>query len=1267
MNKDKILDEMFEYFEGTRDNFDIDMVEELFESYEPQETLIQDIHERLTRIENKKEILLSALKSNNENRNELAYMLVDICTLDFFSVDEINRLLNSNELKNSPLEEVRVPLIGASGNIEKYLAPEYVKAVGLDEYSVSHLIEKSGNIEKYLAPEYVKSVGLNEYSVSHLIEKSGNIEKYLAPEYIKAVGLNKDHVQKLIEKSGNIEKYLTPEYIKAVGLDEEFVRESIEKSGNIEEYLAPEYIKAVGLGKYSVNYLIEKSGNIEKYLAPEYIKAVGLGKYSVSYLIEKSGNIEKYLAPEYIKAVGLNEYSVSRLIEKSGNIEKYLAPEYINAVGFGKKFVQELIRASGNIEKYLAPEYVNAVGLDEEFVRESIKKSGNIEKYLAPEYINAVGFGEKFVYELIRASGNIEKYLAPEYIKAVGLSSFYVDDLIRASGNIEKYLAPENVKVYRLSGANILYILGVNITDISLELATKLDNMIYYNDQYTSETASHLIKIYKLISQSNSGRLNRIAPNVIGNILTKPVDEQLDAVNEIIKIYETTNIPGFAKDFMVFAKLNSAFLEGTASKGDVPSLNRATPTQRKNIIFSDLLRISIESNNRELREYLNNIEQGDKLFEMFKAGNLQIDNTLPEESRVILKKYCNMLNALYNQTSRGRHLDKARKNSGNLAQDLTELNDLFTNEENIHIPLRDRIVRTFGYWAGIRSFEQAKKMMEENTKEADRRNRETAKKGDFSIRKGDFAKGIVRSEYFPSMLQNGIVAKDYLGQSADHDATPLDTDVESVETDEKMSIAPGFTNEDEDGRKLGKIILIIKKDERYVETRTKDKVDEEAINTVINNKQNIEYFDNSNACGYPNAYGIRTGLASTNINFIVADKYVDKLGLEIAMNGFYIPVVDSYKNLLYTPEMYDNIRSKMQGLSHYGLTEFQLDPSAWNIGISQIAHVIEQSKEDANNKRKLILQTLKSAVETYGLNMSEKMTEDILQGTVEIIDTGSTGRGTNLPGDGDFDFMVRLDKNILTKPEGFKQLITDAVCSLDKPNESVTTGKGDFRFKGVSIAGIKEKVDLDLSFTPRTDEIEYTTEECINDRLETIKRSNPEEYKCVVANIILAKTVLKSAGAYKRKNAPAPINGEKDTRGGLGAVGIENWVLQNGGSFEKAARGFLEVSKQCEGLSEFRQRYAIWDFGENYMAGDNYPHDNFVYNMDDNGYSAMVNALEDYIKTIESERKIETQKKGIGDLVQEDMSALNDTPYMMAVAKILESAIRMAREELVSK
>lgn len=286
-----------------------------------------------------------------------------------------------------------------------------------------------------------------------------------------------------------------------------------------------------------------------------------------------------------------------------------------------------------------------------------------------------------------------------------------------------------------------------------------------------------------------------------------------------------------------------------------------------------------------------------------------------------------------------------------------------------------------------------------------------------------------------------------------------------------------------------------------------------------------------------------------------------------------------------------------------------------------------ESKEDAENKREAILQTLRGAIESYGLNMSKKRTEDLLQGIVEVIDTGSTGRGTNLPGDGDFDFMVRIDGKILNKSHELKQLLEKSLSTLDTPDENVVTAKGDFRFKGVSIEGLKDKVDIDLSFTKRTDEIEYTTEECIKDRLETIRKNNLEDYEYVVANILLAKIVLKSAGAYKKSSSPAPQDGKKDTRGGLGAVGIENWVLQNGGSFEKAARDFFKVAKGCNGLSDFQKKYAIWDFGENYMAGDHYSHDNFVWNMNDKGYSNVVNALEDYIRSIENERKVELGKK----------------------------------------
>lgn len=144
--------------------------------------------------------------------------------------------------------------------------------------------------------------------------------------------------------------------------------------------------------------------------------------------------------------------------------------------------------------------------------------------------------------------------------------------------------------------------------------------------------------------------------------------------------------------------------------------------------------------------------------------------------------------------------------------------------------------------------------------------------------------------------------------------------------------------------------------------------------------------------------------------------------------------------------------------------------------------------------------------------------------------------------------------------------------------------------------------------------------------------------------------------------------GHKDTRGGIGAVGIENWVLQNGGSFEKAAKSFLEVAKECKDLSDFQSKYAIWDLGENHMAGqkNNYPHDNFVYNMSGDGYEKMKKALEDYVKAISIEQGkagiTGSDKKSLGEIVQEDMSALNDTTYMQSVYYLLDKAKQISRQ-----
>ena len=112
----------------------------------------------------------------------------------------------------------------------------------------------------------------------------------------------------------------------------------------------------------------------------------------------------------------------------------------------------------------------------------------------------------------------------------------------------------------------------------------------------------------------------------------------------------------------------------------------------------------------------------------------------------------------------------------------------------------------------------------------------------------------------------------------------------------------------------------------------------------------------------------------------------------------------------------------------------------------------------------------------------------------------------------------------------------------------------------------------------------------------------------VVANVVFAKRFLKQSGAYKpyRKNKP-------DSQGGLGGVGIENWILQSGGSFVAAAKGFMDVADECgDDFEAFKTRYAIIDYGENHQGeGRN---DNFVeHNMTQEGYDKTRRALRAYL------------------------------------------------------
>ena len=157
-----------------------------------------------------------------------------------------------------------------------------------------------------------------------------------------------------------------------------------------------------------------------------------------------------------------------------------------------------------------------------------------------------------------------------------------------------------------------------------------------------------------------------------------------------------------------------------------------------------------------------------------------------------------------------------------------------------------------------------------------------------------------------------------------------------------------------------------------------------------------------------------------------------------------------------------------------------------------------------------------------------------------------------------------------------------------------------------------DELDVEISFCPRTDKIELSTDSSLSSKLDAIKKQYPDSYMDVLANIVYAKQLFKSVDAYKS------LKSDK-SQGGLGGIGIENWILQHGGSFIDAARDFTDKANKAGSFEEFKKIYQVFDLGENHYSEKKsiYPHDNFVGDeekMGKSGYERMIIVLNQYIK-----------------------------------------------------
>ncbi len=701
--------------------------------------------------------------------------------------------------------------------------------------------------------------------------------------------------------------------------------------------------------------------------------------------------------------------------------------------------------------------------------------------------------------------------------------------------------------------------------------------------------------ILNRLTYSNSGKLSRLKDELCDKILES--EHPISALNQIERVYLTNNLPDTAKNFAVFRILHSN-KDGSLSLNlkDIssPVLNAHSRTSNEIIIYSDLLKSAIESNNLSLRHYIRSLEEGERLFSFIDISNF---DCLTVEEHKILEEYVNHLYALYKQTSRGKREPIER--TGDLAYDLMMIKHYFGNCTNLF----DHLVRTFMHFIGIDDLATLKATMEKRVHNRDVQSRKIEFE-QFKLQSGDMIKGLgVKSlDYLFPTMQNGALSSEFLGSQATSigDMTPLDTDLSLIK---EPSFNMSATINSSISNSYGPIWLVIKSTNPlvYISRGISKKESGKYL------KDKLEAFETDS----PTHYGIRTGFGSTNIDFIIAENYTPHMGLAIAMQGFYIPIVDREGKLKFTSSTFDEYRRAMEGLSYYGMNEYTVSDRLVTEEIEQIAASLPNAIEEANKKAEKIKEIIRLAVskvmldgENTHLKVTDYMDGNIAPGTIELINIGSTSRATSDFAESDFDFMVRIDTDIIASSTKMNAL-KDAIRTVFGQSDS------DFHYKEICIPGIADTLDIDISFVPKTDTINYTTDEAIKDKLRTIEKTAPTKYNYVLANIIYAKKILKEAGCYYK-------NGHsKCVAGGLGGVGIENWILAHHGSFIEAAEDFLDVAKNYPDYEDFKRHYTIWDFGENFYFGKDDKHDritdkyeNFVCsNMTSDGFEKMKKAL----------------------------------------------------------
>lgn len=790
------------------------------------------------------------------------------------------------------------------------------------------------------------------------------------------------------------------------------------------------------------------------------------------------------------------------------------------------------------------------------------------------------------------------------------------------------------------------------------------DYVVSNNDEITYELIKSekdkYMPIFERITFSNSMEIQNI--DIKGLISVYNSDESIDKkefnkkIDSIENIFLKNNLPPYAKTYLCFRSIYPEFSKKYSGRElfDFEDKSRMAPSlldssmdkifdnkiglyfskpndKRFVTISNDLFNISLKSNNFELKEYIENLEIGNNLLNKIIMNEVEY-NSLNEKEKFQYDMFSSHIDMLYEISNK----NKLDKNFNNEKEKLEFIKNEFVGKGKYN--LLDSITRYYLYFAGYKTFNQLKNDVFNECNLINEKNIKNVSEN-FKISQGDLIRCIGNIDCIGSVLNYGNVCKEYLGTftgKSESDTTPLDTDWTYITGDYISNNNYNTISGTPTGFGFGDVFVIIKDVKNNPNIEISRDIDGKVRDFKYDPKKYEAFATNTEKGGYKNHWGIRTGTGTEIIDSIIYNnenlEKIDALKMELAKNNTYIPVYSIEGKLIYSPDEFKEKRNLVSGIKRYDSSEYKVSndlnlPDLYDEnnnliipGIESIKKMKRQEFKEVEQYKVKVFDYLKNWItnNTNSNIVKDNLSLELKYGEADLIGIGSTARGTNLPNDYDYDYYLRLDKRDLYTYDEKNCLISN-LQNLEKnlneylnPSKNIPGKEGRVRGTGIHVNGLKKAVDIDVTFTQKTNKTTYSTDMALEERLNNIKENNPDKYEDVIANIVLAKYVLKKANCYKPDRSDS-------NQGGIGGVGVENWILQNGGSFKNSCLEFITaatIDGQMVPFNEFKQKYFIWDLGENRENRNQYSFDNFINNMNESGYKKMYNALSTYVKNL---------------------------------------------------